>query len=44
MEKVLWTEKSERVCVKCGAPLKKNLVAKRPNATHCYKCWKKAHP
>jgi len=44
MEKVSWREMSDKVCIKCGKPLKKNLVMKKPGATLCYKCWKKAHP
>lgn len=31
------TELSDKVC-KCGARLKKNLLAKRINAKNCYKC------
>jgi hypothetical protein len=44
MKKVSFHEMSDKVCVKCGKPLKKNLVNKKPNATHCYHCWKKVKP
>lgn len=38
--KVSFQEMSDRKCVKCGRMLKKNLVIKKPLATHCYRCWK----
>jgi hypothetical protein len=41
MKKFKQTELSEKRCVTCGNRLKKNLVAKRPNAN---KCWKDFYP
>lgn len=42
-----YTEKdNRRICVDCKKPLKKNLLAKRPNADKCYSCFnpkRKAH-
>jgi len=29
-------------CKKCGRPLKKNLLAKKPKADLCYPCFKKS--
>lgn len=36
--KVKFTELSTVKCEKCGKPLKKNLITKKPNAKVCYKC------
>ena len=33
-------EMSERKCARCGKPLKKNLLARRPDADRCWKCWR----
>jgi len=36
-----FTERDQsRRCVVCRRPLKLNLLATRPDATHCYKHWK----
>jgi hypothetical protein len=41
MKKVKFTEKSStRVCGRCKIPLKLNLLAKRPDADLCYRCFK----
>ncbi len=33
-----YKELSNKRCCGCGRKLKKNLVAKNPDATRCYKC------
>jgi hypothetical protein len=33
------TDLSEKRCKLCHRPLKKNLLAKRPDAELCYKCF-----
>ncbi len=35
-----FTELSDVMC-RCGRKLKKNLLAKKPGATKCYKCFMK---
>lgn len=30
-----------RMCKKCTRPLKKNLLARKPKADLCYRCYKK---
>ena len=44
MVKVSFQILSDKVCRKCGKPLKQNLINRKPTATHCYKCWKKVKP
>ncbi len=34
------TEMSERRCGNCRKLLKKNLLAKHPDAGLCYRCWR----
>ena len=36
-----FTELSDKKCVVCKTALKKNLIAKKPNAIKCYKCFKR---
>ena len=35
-----YREMSNKKCASCGKNLKKNLVAKKPNATLCYICYR----
>jgi NMD protein affecting ribosome stability and mRNA decay len=44
MNKVSFREMSDRKCIKCGKALKMNLILKKPNASMCYKCYKRANP
>jgi len=37
-----YREMSNKKCASCGKNLKKNLVAKKPNATLCYICYRAA--
>lgn len=34
-----YNDLSDRRCKRCGSRLKKNLLAKRPNAELDFKCW-----
>ena len=34
-----FTELSSKKCEVCGARLKKNLLAKKPGANKCFKCY-----
>ena len=37
-----YREMSNKKCASCGKNLKKSLVAKKPNATLCYICYRAA--
>ena len=31
---------SKQRCIDCNKPMKKNLLAKNPDATRCWVCWR----